>query len=541
MGLLIYKPIGRSGYTCTAVSAAERSLRVDRAALDQEVTADGDEPLTSNRSLVRSITAYGDAEMTKRRTRSDQRRDEFAAIAERYRREATNLLDLLDDVGKTGVQEWCSACLALTTHLQVDRGTLIPSAYICQGENCGAATTECAAPRCEHMGIRSARNVGMLRFCAEHRHAIPSFKTLDERLQSLDEYEAWLDFDSRNAKMVTTVALGTVGGALVLGPLAYVAAPAIGGIVGSTGGLAGAAATSHGLALLGGGSLAAGGAGMAGGTAVIAAVGTALGGPLGASVVSAYTGSDRSFKVERLASGTGPTVVVASGFLTEAESGWGGWERIVDERYPDATVFRVQWGAKELRALASMIGLGAGKGGALKLAMSMAAAATKKAASKLGPLGSVLAATDVAKNPWSVAKARAEMTGAVLADLIARTDETDYVLIGHSLGARVMLDTVHALGSRAANPQVTDVHLLGAAVGRDRVQTDMVEKAVVGTLNNYFSNNDTVLAKAYTTAQLGQKAGGAVGFNAKSPKVQNRDVSKRVDSHSDYVNNVRLA
>jgi hypothetical protein len=46
----------------------------------------------------------------------------------------------------------------------------------------------------------------------------------------------------------------------------------------------------------------------------------------------------------------------------------------------------------------------------------------QEATGKVGPLGAALVARDLATNPWSLARTRADMTGAVLADLIARTD-----------------------------------------------------------------------------------------------------------------------
>jgi len=67
---------------------------------------------------------------------------------------------------------------------------------------------------------------------------------------------------------------------VVSGPLAFIAAPAIGGGIGSMLGLSGVVATNHGLALLGFGSLAAGGFGMAGGMTVVTATEMALGGSL---------------------------------------------------------------------------------------------------------------------------------------------------------------------------------------------------------------------------------------------------------------------
>ena len=89
--------------------------------------------------------------------------------------------------------------------------------------------------------------------------------------------------------------------------------------------------------------------GVAGGTAVVTAAG--LGTALGASVSTAYAGDDPSFGVDTLLTGTGPTVVFASGFLTEDQTGWGEWESTIRDRYPDATVYRLRWGAKEQRDL----------------------------------------------------------------------------------------------------------------------------------------------------------------------------------------------
>ena len=79
--------------------------------------------------------------------------------------------------------------------------------------------------------------------------------------------------------------LAIAGAAVALAVTGGVAAPLIGGIIGSTFlGLSGAAATSAGLAFLGGGALAAGGLGMAGGTALIIGGGAILGSIVGANI-----------------------------------------------------------------------------------------------------------------------------------------------------------------------------------------------------------------------------------------------------------------
>ena len=66
---------------------------------------------------------------------------------------------------------------------------------------------------------------------------------------------------------------------------------------------------------------------------------------------TAYLRDDKSFRIEKLRDGAGTPVLVASGFLSDGDSGWYPWKQIITERYPQAPVYRVHWGAKELRDL----------------------------------------------------------------------------------------------------------------------------------------------------------------------------------------------
>jgi hypothetical protein len=113
------------------------------------------------------------------------------------------------------------------------------------------------------------------------------------------------------------------------------------------------------------------------------------------------------------------------------------------------------------------------------------------------------------------------------------------VLVGHSLGARVMLSAAHGLGSRGSDSQLESVHLLGAAVNAENDLTNG-GNAVTGTVWNYWSRNDEILGKWYRSAQLGEQAAGAVGFSTTHPNVKNRNVSRQVAGHSEVVPNVTL-
>jgi pimeloyl-ACP methyl ester carboxylesterase len=197
----------------------------------------------------------------------------------------------------------------------------------------------------------------------------------------------------------------------------------------------------------------------------------------------------------------------------------------------------VHWGAKELEDLGLLVTWGATKAAVRKVLVNRAKRGSK-AFSSLPGLGAVFMANDVATNPWTVAKTRAGMTGAILADLIARTDQGRFVLIGHSLGARVMLSAAQALGT-LPEPRIDSMHLLGAAVGRGG-DWRILDKAVADRVWNYHSARDRVLGLLYTFAEGGERAVGLAGFQTKFRSVRDRDVTRRVGSHSDYIQAVKL-
>lgn len=461
-----------------------------------------------------------------------------------YAKTAQWIADVADDVSLLDVEHgWCSSCFFKTEHRKSNRPAGQLPVYVCQG--CGSPTLPCVALGCDNLAVRDRGAIRVPQFCAEHRREIPGFEKAQGTIGELHDYEWYLKYEKPDLNKASKL---VVGGALAVGvaiPLALLAAPAIGGAIGSMGvfgGFSGAAATSHGLALLGGGSLAAGGLGMAGGTAVVTAVGAAVGGALGASVANAYLREDKSFRIELLRPGKGGVpVLVANGFLTDgAGDKWGGWKTIVNDRYPDSPVYRVRWGSKELRDF-GILGVSAiAKTGGTVAVKAAAAAGTKAGAKFLGNIvGPAMLATDLAKNPWHVAKSRADKTGVIVGDLLARTEAESYVLIGHSLGARVMVVAAEALGTKPGGPRIQAAHLLGAAIGA-KSNWDSLTAAVDEVVYGYHSTCDAVLKYVYKSAQAGETAAGYAGFTPVSSKLQNVDVTEIVKTHFDYQKNVRL-
>jgi len=449
------------------------------------------------------------------------------------------IAELIDALGSSTKRGWCSACYTLSTHRELDTGLLRVPAYLCV--TCGSPTLGCAAPLCEHMAVRKFGSVRVPRFCAEHRHDIPSFERAGEKVASLDDYAQLRMFDSANLTVMSRVLLAGLAGAGVVASGGVLAAPAVGGAIGTlVGGYTGAAASTYGLALLGGGSLAAGGLGMVGGTAVVAAAGAALGSALGVNVTNAYISEDDSFRIEKFRGGSGTPVIIARGFMTEEDPNWRHAIQMIERRYPDSPIYRLHWGSKELKTLGAFALKNAGKKEAVGLVGRAAARATRQGAKLIGVVTPVLIVHDLAKNPWHTAMVRADRTGVALAGILAHVETEKFILVGHSLGARAMITAAETLATSKDTPRIETIHLLGAAEGKKGDWRPLSE-AVTGAVYNYFSTNDSVLKYLFAAAQAGSVAVGLRGFTTKFATIKDRDVSAQVNGHSEYFQNVRLA
>lgn len=534
---ILFRVLDGDRIQCNVVSPRGYKVTLSGSNTDSEPVV-GEGILGKNRSLVTNAWAFALARYAAVTLPDEDLQKAADKRAQAFKKVAAWIAEVAEDLTDEEKYGWCSSCFGKHAHRKASRSLGQLSTYVCGG--CGSPTASCASPTCKHMAVKEGGARRSQRYCAEHRHEIPGFAKADRMMADLNDYEEFLKYDKPNlARTVKVVGLAGVGLAAAA-PFALFAAPAIGGAAGALiGGYSGVAATNFGLALLGGGAVAAGGLGMAGGTAVITALGAALGGALGASVMNAYVREDKSFHIEMLQGGPGVAVIVCNGFLSESGVGWGEWRDIIKERYADSPVYRVHWGARELKHLAFLGGGGVAKafgGAALKDAATRAA---KAGAKRLGPIAPALVAADLAKNPWHVAKNRAEKTGVILADLLARTGEDSYVLVGHSLGARAMVVAAQAMASKKDGPRVQAMHLLGAAIG-GKSDWSTLTAAVDDAVYNYHSANDGVLKYAYAASQPGEKAAGYMGFKPADKKLLNIDVSGQVKGHSEYPRTVRL-
>lgn len=430
---------------------------------------------------------------------------------------------------------YCSWCFNDTKHELQEHNIFRRSVYRC---SCGQRTLICRAPGCRNMARGRGTNNWDNEFCAAHGGEIGGFRHLSMQLEHIEDYERLFKREVVNIGKIATIAGAVLGGTVLVCPLALLSAPAVGGALGATFfELSGAAATAKGLATLGLGSLAAGGYGMAGGIAVVSAMGAAAGGVYSGIVANAYFGDIQGFKISKLKTGSGPGVIVINGFLTQDKNQEREWLDVLSQHYPKNPWYLVEWESKRLVELGKLAISTGSKEAFRKAVKGAALKATQETSKKLNPIAAAFSALGLASNSWHVAMVKAAQTGVLLADILARTPiEQEFVLMGHSLGARVVYYALQALNGRKPR-KIRTAHLFGGAVGSEPAEDwNKAASALFGPLHSYYSLNDQVLKILYLvgTFFLSSPPIGRTPIQSEDVSICNHNVTNSVDSHGKF-------
>ncbi|KAF2803595.1 DUF726-domain-containing protein [Mytilinidion resinicola] len=152
----------------------------------------------------------------------------------------------------------------------------------------------------------------------------------------------------------------------------------------------------------------------------------------------------------------------------------------------------------------------------------------------LWPLG-LLKVSRIIDNPFSVAKARSDKAGEVLADALINKvqGERPVTLVGYSLGARVIYTCLQTLAERKAFGLVESVVLMGAPTPSTSNEWRKIRSVVSGRVVNVYSTNDYILAFLYRTSSIQY---GVAGLQKVEDikGIQNVDVSELVSGHTRY-------
>lgn len=437
-------------------------------------------------------------------------------------------------MSEDSITEYCSWCLSITSHERVEEYVTRRNVYRCSA--CNGRTVQCRY--CQHMAKGSDEWDNEC--CAEHDGTIRSFRNLGKKLNEISEFNSLFERDSVDmARTGKYIAFG-IGGAVIAIPAAIAAGPSIAvaagswGLLGTAGtgtaisSLSGAALTSASLAAVGGGT-------MAGGTFVVTAVGAALGAKVGGVIAGSYFGEIEGFEIRKIKSGGRHAVIVVNGFLSEKDHDTTDWEKSLSLHFSKDTWYHLDWEASRLRDLGGLVQSSLTKLRGSATLKAMAKRGTRAAGRKLGPATAMALAADIADNPWHVTMYRAQQTGILLADAIARTSGWTFTLVGHSLGARVIYFALEALSSRREKP-IREVYLLGGAVDRnDKKGWRNALKPVRRRIYNCHSETDDVLGVLYRAAN-GYRSDpiGFGGISLRHGKIHNQDCTELAPGHMEW-------
>ncbi|KAI1297392.1 DUF726-domain-containing protein [Xylaria venustula] len=147
----------------------------------------------------------------------------------------------------------------------------------------------------------------------------------------------------------------------------------------------------------------------------------------------------------------------------------------------------------------------------------------------------LIKASKVVDNPWTVAMVRAEKTGLVLAEILTNRvqGERTVSLVGYGLGARVIYACLTSLSEKRAFGIVENVVLFGAPCPSEiRVWTAM-KSVVAGRLVNVYSKSDYLLGFLYRTCAWHYGVAGLQAIEG-VPRVENVDLSDSISNHLHY-------
>ena len=144
-----FKPVSHDGMICEVRSPQGRRLRLTGTLSAVEPEADGDDVMVENPALVHNAWAYAKHEKQYRKFKNEEKRASHRKQADAHSKTAEKIAELIDLVGPTTRNGWCSACYTRSDHRKVNTVRTTVPVYLCV--TCGSPTLRCASPKCGGM------------------------------------------------------------------------------------------------------------------------------------------------------------------------------------------------------------------------------------------------------------------------------------------------------------------------------------------------------------------------------------------------------
>ncbi|KAI1169496.1 DUF726-domain-containing protein [Nemania sp. FL0916] len=147
----------------------------------------------------------------------------------------------------------------------------------------------------------------------------------------------------------------------------------------------------------------------------------------------------------------------------------------------------------------------------------------------------LIKASKVMDNPWTVAMVRAEKTGLVLAEILSNRvqGERAVSLVGYGLGARVIYACLTSLSEKRSFGIIENVVMFGAPCPSEIRVWAAMKSVVAGRLINVYSKNDYLLGFLYRSCAWNFGVAGLQPIDG-VPRVENIDLSDSIREHLHY-------
>ncbi|MFV8366207.1 DUF726 domain-containing protein [Flavobacterium sp. XS1P27] len=258
------------------------------------------------------------------------------------------------------------------------------------------------------------------------------------------------------------------------------------------------------------------------------------------------------FKITKHRDGNYPAIITISGWRSQDKDNRKDWEKSILRLYPDREWFHLEWNSEKIPVIDKTLMTNMPSTNIeiekpkinikfIKRAFGVATVitATIFPVSVIVPIvAKGINYSGLLNNYWHSAVRNSKATGDCLAQVLYACKKKDFILVGHSLGARVIFNCLTYLSEKSLSSNIIEVHLLGGAVGNNSKKWSKMSLGVKNSIYNYFSDHDKVLKNAYRATMLSAKP---IGLNEISnKKVINKNSTWLIKGHTEYIQNFHL-
>ena len=242
--------------------------------------------------------------------------------------------------------------------------------------------------------------------------------------------------------------------------------------------------------------------------------------------------STSKFELIEMQKGNYPAIITINGFLSEDSINSNDWKASIKKSYPNNAWFHLEWNSQKMPFTKSQ-------------RKSKRHSEQKKEKKPsfwyiknllyINAPSLFLTKDLVFNNHWSLSLRNSKHCGVCLSEILNSCYEGKFLLIGHSLGARVIYHCLKQNVILRNKKNIVEVHLLGGAVSSSQRKWKSIESFSKLKIFNYYSSNDDVLKYLYKISMLNPNSIGLGSINLKN--VENNDTSEIIKGHTDYISN----